>query len=83
MMPETIDTLKRELTSRPEVLLIHGTEDKTVPFNSLENAENLLREFDVPYEAHAIEGMGHTIDNEALEYATDFIKKICNKTKNN
>lgn len=79
MMPDTIDTLKKELTSRPETLLIHGTDDKTVPFNSLEKAENLLREFDVPYEAHSIQGMGHTIDDEALEYAAEFIKKICNK----
>lgn len=79
MMPDTIDTLKNELTSKPETLLIHGTNDRTVPFNSMEKAENLLREFDIPYEAHSIQGMGHTIDDEALEYAGEFIKKICNK----
>jgi len=79
MMPDTVATLNKELTSRPEVLLIHGTEDRTVPFNSMEKAENLLREFDVPYESHSIHGMGHMINDEALEYATRFIKKICNK----
>lgn len=81
MMPDTIETLKRELKSKPETLLIHGTADRTVPFNSLEKAENLLREFDIPYEAHAIQDMGHTINDEAIYYAREFIKKICNKTE--
>lgn len=79
MMPDTIEILKKELKSRPEVFLIHGTDDRTVPFNSLEKAENLLREFDVPYESHSVQGMGHSINDEALYYAGEFIKKICNK----
>ena len=79
MVPDTIDSLKKELKSKPNVLLIHGTTDKTVPYNSLEKAEYLLREFDVPYESYSIQDMGHTINDEAIEDAREFIKKICNQ----
>lgn len=79
MMPDTIATLQKELTSKPEVLLIHGTEDKTVPFNSMEKAEYLLREFNISFEAHAIHNMGHEVNEEAINYAREFIKMVCNK----
>lgn len=79
MMAETVETLRKELRCRPETLLIHGTGDRTVPYSNLERAESLLREFDVPFEAHIIHAMGHEINEEAVEYARDFIRKICNK----
>ena len=79
MVPDTIDSLKKELKSKPNVLLIHGTTDKTVPYNSLEKAEYLLREFDIPYESYSIQDMGHTINDEAIEDAREFIKKIFNQ----
>lgn len=79
MVPDTMETLKKEIKSKPNILLIHGTADKTVPYNSLEKAEYLLREFDVPFEAYSVQDMGHTINDEALEDAREFIKMICNK----
>ena len=79
MVPDTMESLKKDLKSKPNVLLIHGTADKTVPYNSLEKAEYLLREFDVPFEAYSIQDMGHTINDEALEDAREYIKMICNK----
>lgn len=79
MMPDTVESLKRELKCKPECFLVHGTADSMVPYNSLEKAESMLREFDIPCEAHSIIDMGHEINNEAMMYAGEFIRKICNK----
>lgn len=79
MMAETIETLKKELKCKPDIFLVHGTADRIVPYNNLEKAEDMLKHFDIPFEAHLINNMEHTIDGEALEYAKEFIKKICNK----
>jgi len=81
MMAETVDTLQNELVSKPEILLVHGTIDKTVPYSMLQRTEELLREFDIPYESYSIDGMGHMINDEAIEHGRNFIKRICN-TKN-
>ncbi len=80
MIPDTLGTLKKEIMCKPNTLLIHGTEDKVVPYNNLERTEKILKEFDIPVESHSISGMGHMIDNKALNYALEFIKKVCNIT---
>ena len=79
LLPETVETLSKELVSRPEVLLLHGTNDKTLPFESMRNTEKLLREFGVPCETHQIQDMEHTINNVAIDYAKNFLIRICNK----
>ena len=79
MLADTLGTLKNEIRCKPNVLLINGTADRVVPFNNLERSEKILKEFDIPVEAHSIHDMGHTIDDEAMEYARNFIKKVCNK----
>ena len=83
MMPDTLETLKNNIKSRPEVLLIHGTEDKTLPFESMRTAEKLLREFNIPCESHQIIGMEHEINNQAIEHAKNFIVKVCNNLISN
>ena len=79
MMSDTAETLKKELKSKPHTLLVHGTMDNVVPFDSLGKAEKLLKLFDVPHETHAITGMGHTIDDGALYFGREFIKELFNK----
>lgn len=78
MMADTVDSLRKEIKCRPDTLLIHGTDDVVVPYANLERSENILREFDVPYEAHSIQYMQHMINPECIVYAREFIKNICN-----
>lgn len=80
MLPDTVETLKREIQSRPKVFLCHGTADTMVPYNSLEKAEDVLREFDIECDSHSINYMDHMINNECIEYARIFIKNLNNKT---
>ena len=81
LLPETVETLSNELVSRPDVLLLHGTDDRTIPAESMRYAETLLREFNIPYESHLIPNMDHNVDEVAIEYAKKFLMNICNKVE--
>jgi phospholipase/carboxylesterase len=78
MMPDTIETLSREIRAKPNTCLIHGTMDTVVPFSSMEQAEELLRELEIPFESYAIEDMEHEINDEALDSAKEFLQNILN-----
>lgn len=61
------------------LLIIHGTEDPTVPFEKALQLEEIWTDTGVPFESHALIGAGHgawnrTIDGQPLvEIAFDFI----------
>jgi acetyl esterase/lipase len=46
----------------PPLIIIHGTEDQTVPFSLAEDLVRRADEVGVPYELWAIEGAGHGVD---------------------
>jgi phospholipase/carboxylesterase len=70
------DLLPTELRSRPPVLLVHGTEDSMVPFESMEAAEAAMRAAEVPVETLACVGADHTIDPEGLERGGRFLRQV-------
>ncbi|HEV8678006.1 MAG TPA: dienelactone hydrolase family protein [Stellaceae bacterium] len=69
------DLLVSELRSRPPVLLVHGTADPLVPFDSLAAAEAGLRQAGVPVETLACVGVPHAIDPEGLEHGGRFLRE--------
>jgi phospholipase/carboxylesterase len=70
------DLLPQELRSRPPVLLVHGTEDPLVPFESLAAAEAALKGAGVPVETLACVGTQHAIDPEGLERGGAFLREV-------
>lgn len=72
MAPEL---LADELRSRPPVLLVHGTADPVVPFQSLAAAEAGLKAAQVPVETLICRGAGHTIDPQGLERGGRFLRE--------
>jgi len=70
------ELLAGELRSRPPVLLVHGTEDPLVPFESMANAEAALRQAGVPVETLACPGIEHAIDPEGLERGGRFLRDV-------
>lgn len=70
--PERLET---EIASRPPVLLIHGTDDDVVPFQSMELASTALEAAGVPVDAHISPGEGHWISPDGLEAAIAFAHK--------
>src|SRR4051795_6914601 len=62
--------------SPPPVLLVHGTADPVVPFDSMAGAEAALRRAGVPIETLACVGAEHTIDPEGLERGGRFLRDV-------
>ncbi len=75
------DLLPSELRSRPPVLLVHGTEDPLVPFESLAAAEAALQQAGVPVETLACVGIEHSIDPEGLERGGRFLREVLSAPK--
>ena len=70
------DLLPNEIRSRPPVLLVHGTADPVVPFESLAQAEAGLKAAGVPVETLACYGIEHSIDGEGLERGGRFLRDV-------
>src|ERR1700760_1588879 len=57
----------------PPVLLIHGTADDVVPFDSMAAAETGLKAAGVPVETLARPGLPHGIDEKGVEAGAAFL----------
>lgn len=68
--PEKLET---EIRSKPPVLLIHGTADEVVTFDSLAHAEEGMSAAGVPVETLARPGLGHGIDERGIVSAAQFL----------
>jgi phospholipase/carboxylesterase len=69
------ELLAGELRSRPPVLLVHGTADPLVPYQSLAAAETALNTAGVPTETVTCPGVGHSIDEAGLRRGGHFLKE--------
>jgi phospholipase/carboxylesterase len=70
------ELLAGELCARPPVLLVHGTEDPLVPYQSLAAAEAALNALGVPIETLTCPGIGHSIDEPGLRRGGEFLQKV-------
>jgi len=66
------ERLEAEITSRPPVLLIHGTEDDVVPFHSMAQAASALTAAGVDVQTHVSPGVGHSVGQDGLAAAMAF-----------
>lgn len=73
ILPEMIG---EKIISKPQICLIHGEQDSVVPFSNFLEAQKILQKVDVPFEAHAIPHLDHSIDFAGVRAAQNFIKKI-------
>jgi len=75
------ELLARELGSRPRTLLIHGTDDPLVPYQSLAEAKAALTVAGVPVETLTCPGVGHSIDETGLRRGGSFLKEVLYQKK--
>jgi phospholipase/carboxylesterase len=67
--------LADEIRSRPPVLLVHGTADPVVPYESMAEAAPALRANAVPVETLSCPGIGHSIDEAGLRRGGAFLRQ--------
>lgn len=70
---DSLDSLQRQMTGKPPVLLIHGDQDQVIPVQALAMAREALAASGVPVEWHVSRGVGHGIDGEGLRQAGRFL----------
>ena len=70
------ELLADELRSRPRTLLVHGTDDPLVPYESLAAAQAALEAAGVPVETLTCNGIGHSIDETGLRRGGSFLKNV-------
>lgn len=70
------ERLEAGIRNRPPVLLIHGTDDEVVSFQSMELALGLLESAGVPVETHVSPGEGHWVSQDGLDAAIGFARKM-------
>jgi phospholipase/carboxylesterase len=66
--------LKDQITSRPPVLLIHGSDDPVVPVQALDEIKSVLTANTVSVETMTIPGLQHGIDQAGAARAAAFLK---------
>ncbi len=67
------ESLAADIRTKPPVLLIHGTADPVVPFESMALAREGLGAAGVDVETLARPGLGHGIDERGIDAATQFL----------
>lgn len=70
------ETLEAEIRTRPPVLLIHGTADEVVPFDSMELASTALTAAGIGVETHVSPDLGHSVGQDGLAAATTFARSV-------
>lgn len=75
------ELLADEIRSRPPVLLVHGTDDPVVPFESLAAAEVGLKAAGVAAETLSCPGTEHNIDQQGLERGGMFLRNVLSQKR--
>src|SRR5215475_6535416 len=70
------EVLGEEVRSRPPILLVHGTHDPVVPYESLAEAETGLQAVGLSVETVSCYGVQHSIDQEGLRRGDQFLRGV-------
>tara|TARA_B100001971_G_C18147437_1_gene513889 strand:- start:212 stop:865 length:654 start_codon:yes stop_codon:yes gene_type:complete len=66
---------KINITSKPNICLIHGKNDEVVPKKMMETTKIILKDNNIDVDTHLIENLGHGINEEGLEIGQNFLVK--------
>ena len=66
---------KINITSKPNICLIHGKNDEVVPKKMMETTKTILKDNNIDVDTHLIENLGHGINEEGLKIGQNFLVK--------
>ena len=69
------DMLEKELASRPEIYLFHGTKDLSVQYKTLDFTKDWLDRHDIDWEAIEYDGIEHKLIEDEMEDAAEIINR--------
>ncbi len=70
------EILKNEIRSKPNICLIHGDLDQVVPIAQHFASIHAFESMNLPLNQCIIKDLGHSINEEALEYAKNYLKNL-------
>ena len=76
VLTDKLENLKAEIKTKQNILLIHGTDDKIIPYEYFYFTEKLLRAVDVKFITETSIGLDHSIDLYGIQKARDYIKNL-------
>lgn len=65
--------LAAEIRSKPEILMIHGEDDASVPYSAMLATKEQLKAAGVPAKSKKRPGLGHGFDDDGIVIAGDFL----------
>jgi phospholipase/carboxylesterase len=75
ILPISLSEYSQDILSKPHIALFHGKKDTIVVFDNFLQSKDVLRRFDIPFEAHEFENLEHQIIAEEIEITKKFILK--------
>ena len=69
------DMLEKELSSRPEIYLFHGTSDLSVQYKTLDFTKDWLEKHNIDWEAIEYDGIEHRLIDEEMKDAASIINR--------
>lgn len=69
------DLLEKEMISRPEVYLFHGTKDLSVQYKTLEFTKDWLEQHDISWFAIEYDGIEHKLTEDEMKDAAEIINR--------
>ena len=67
-----------KIISKTKTCLIHGKQDSVLDFSHFQEAKKILEKLAIPFEAHALDNLDHSIDMRGVEIGKQFLKSITN-----
>jgi phospholipase/carboxylesterase len=75
ILPTFLGEYGQNILSKPHMSLFHGKKDNIVAFENFLQSKDVLKRFDIPFEAHEFENLEHQIIAEEIEITKKFILK--------
>jgi len=65
-----------KIISKTKICLIHGKQDSVLDFSNFIEAQKILQNLQIPFEAHGLDDLDHAIDLRGIEIAKNFLNNI-------